>query len=108
MDRGAWRATVHGVAKSRMTELLNNSNDKSGSRGRHPHGLRAAEVPPPDTITPGVRVSAYESRRTQSPLHVWAKPMQPVWALESHMVTVENMTAVVRREEPLSDPTSFH
>ena len=22
MDRGAWRATVHGVAKSQMTELL--------------------------------------------------------------------------------------
>ena len=110
MDRGAWRSTVHGVAKSRTTELLNNSNNKSRSRGRHPHDLMAAEAPPPDTITPGVRASAYESRGTQtvSPLHMWAKPTQPVWALESHVVTVETMTAVLQLEEPLSDPTSFH
>ena len=31
MDRGVWRATVHGVAKeSDMTEQLNNNNPKYG------------------------------------------------------------------------------
>ena len=46
MDRGAWRATVHGVSKS-QTELLNNSNPPShsnsvmelnGVRGGHQGG----------------------------------------------------------------------
>ena len=29
MDRGVWRATVHGVAKSDMTEQLTQHNDNS-------------------------------------------------------------------------------
>ena len=29
MDRGAWQATIHGFAKSQMTEQLNNNRKKN-------------------------------------------------------------------------------
>ena len=36
MDRGAWRATVHGVTKSQTRQQLNNNNNKYKALGTVP------------------------------------------------------------------------
>ena len=51
VDRGAWRAIVHGVTNSWMTERLNTNNKTSAQKkeARPPDGRRGARcpVPPP-------------------------------------------------------------